>query len=502
MPRIMRRFMASTALVLIAPAAFAELSADDVWSDWKTYISGLGYSVTGQETRAGDVLTVTGVAITSGDASLGGGSISMDRVVLTERADGTVTVALPTVMPFEMATPNDTGSITRVSADYRQTGLSIVASGTPNDLQYDYSAQTVSLESTGFEVNGQVLPAQSNAFVITLDDIAGTTDMVLDAHRRYTQDMEIGAARYALKASDAASGGSSDMSGQMQSVTFDGQSTLPLRAVDTNNVEAMLAAGFTAGGTFNYAANALTLNVTSPTGPSDASVIGQSGRIGVTLGPDGLTYDAAQDDMQVEMTSPQFPLPINFNVAQTAMNIAMPIRKSEAPDDFALGFTLDGFTMSDMLWGLFDPGGQLPRDPATIALDLAGKARLMFNFLDPSVAAEIDPGTAPAEIDKLDINRMQITVAGAELVGNGAFEFDNSAEGAPKPEGAVDLTLTGANGLIDKLVAGGLLPEEQAMGARMMMGLLAVPGNAPDTLNSKIEINDQGHVMANGQRIQ
>ena len=48
----------------------------------------------------------------------------------------------------------------------------------------------------------------------------------------------------------------------------------------------------------------------------------------------------------------------------------------------------------------------------------------------------------------------------------------------------------------------GLLPEDQAMGARMMMGLLAVPGEAPDTLNSKIEINEQGHVLANGQRIQ
>jgi hypothetical protein len=55
---------------------------------------------------------------------------------------------------------------------------------------------------------------------------------------------------------------------------------------------------------------------------------------------------------------------------------------------------------------------------------------------------------------------------------------------------------------LDKLVLMGLLPEEQAMGARMMMGLFAVPGGAEDTLTSKIEINDEGHVLANGQRIQ
>ena len=72
----------------------------------------------------------------------------------------------------------------------------------------------------------------------------------------------------------------------------------------------------------------------------------------------------------------------------------------------------------------------------------------------------------------------------------------------PKPTGAVDLKLVGGNGQLDKLVTMGMLPDEQAMGARMMMGLFAVPGDAPDTLNSKIEINDEGHVLANGQRIQ
>lgn len=74
--------------------------------------------------------------------------------------------------------------------------------------------------------------------------------------------------------------------------------------------------------------------------------------------------------------------------------------------------------------------------------------------------------------------------------------------GVPQPVGGIDLTLVGGNALIDKLVAVGLVPEQQAMGARMMLGLLAVPGDTPDTLNSKIEINEMGHILANGQRIQ
>jgi hypothetical protein len=35
-----------------------------------------------------------------------------------------------------------------------------------------------------------------------------------------------------------------------------------------------------------------------------------------------------------------------------------------------------------------------------------------------------------------------------------------------------------------------------------MMGLFARPGEGPDSLVSKIEVNAQGHVLANGQRIQ
>jgi len=55
---------------------------------------------------------------------------------------------------------------------------------------------------------------------------------------------------------------------------------------------------------------------------------------------------------------------------------------------------------------------------------------------------------------------------------------------------------------MDKLVQMGLLPQEQAMGARMMMGLFARPGEGPDSLTSTLEINAEGHILANGQRIQ
>ena len=54
---------------------------------------------------------------------------------------------------------------------------------------------------------------------------------------------------------------------------------------------------------------------------------------------------------------------------------------------------------------------------------------------------------------------------------------------------------------LDKLIEMGLVSDQDAMGARMMMSMFAVPGSEPDTLSSTIEVNEQGHVLANGQRI-
>ena len=88
----------------------------------------------------------------------------------------------------------------------------------------------------------------------------------------------------------------------------------------------------------------------------------------------------------------------------------------------------------------------------------------------------------------------------SELTGDGDFTFNNEM-GIPVPAGVMNMMLTGGNGLLDTLVAMGLVPEEQAMGARMMMGLFARPGDGEDTLVSTIEVNEDGSVLANGQRI-
>jgi hypothetical protein len=54
---------------------------------------------------------------------------------------------------------------------------------------------------------------------------------------------------------------------------------------------------------------------------------------------------------------------------------------------------------------------------------------------------------------------------------------------------------------LDTLVAMGFIPEDQVMGARMMLAMFAKPGETPDSLVSTIEFKDGG-LFANGQQLQ
>ena len=87
----------------------------------------------------------------------------------------------------------------------------------------------------------------------------------------------------------------------------------------------------------------------------------------------------------------------------------------------------------------------------------------------------------------------------------GAFTLDNSDletfDGFPATDGAATVTLKGFDPLLDTLIAMGLVPEDQAGMARMMLGGFAQRDDE-GTYTSDIEIDGEtGQITANGQRI-
>ena len=77
----------------------------------------------------------------------------------------------------------------------------------------------------------------------------------------------------------------------------------------------------------------------------------------------------------------------------------MPVSKSDAPQDFAFLTKVVDLTVSEDIWGLFDPGASLSRDPATFILDTKGSGFWNQDIMEPGV--DIDTIEAPGELHGL-----------------------------------------------------------------------------------------------------
>ena len=141
------KFAWSAAFLVLAAPASAELSAEDVWSDWQAYVAGFGYRITGESRQNGAELSISEVEVTGGIAGAGdGATMQISSLLFTENADGTVTIAFPEVMPIEVTTTGIDGLQTKTSMTYQQDGLIMSASGTATASQCSHHPASNSLQ--------------------------------------------------------------------------------------------------------------------------------------------------------------------------------------------------------------------------------------------------------------------------------------------------------------------------------------------------------------------
>lgn len=492
--------------MLLSSAAWADLTSAQVWGDWRQYMQGMGYDITATETENSGTLTISDLTLnfpmpeTDGTVKLAIGTIDF-----VQNNDGSVAVVMPASLPLQISASGNNGDPDfTMNLSYTQSDHTIMVSGTAEAMTYDYDAGTIGLTLDQLVVDGESFGAENARLNIAGTDLTSSTTMTIGDMRGYEQTGQIGGLTYDLFVNNPKESGQLEMKGGMADLSLEGNGMIPLEIVDAADMGAMIKAGFDVAGRITFGAGHTNVDFQDPTeGNFTATTSSDGGELSVEMGQGGLIYAGGQDGLKVSVKVADLPFPIDLSMAKGAFNLAMPVVKSDDPQNFAFGITLGDFVMSDMIWGIFDPTGQLPRDPATIELDLTGQAKLLVDYLDPEAAAQL--AGPPGEVNTLAVNTLVVDAAGARLEGQGDVNFDNTDlttfPGMPKPVGVVNLSLAGGNGLLDKLVAMGLLPDEQAMGARMMMGLFAVPGDTPDTLNSKIEFTQDGQVLANGQRI-
>jgi len=496
-------------LSLCATSAFADLTAPQVWGDWRGYMEGMGYTVTATEITADDRLTVSDIAVQiQGGADIESMVVRLGPVDFVETDNGAVEIVMPDKMPMIIdITPKGPQPQTHVALTYTQDGQSMIASGDAGAMAYTYSADSFGLSLTELKMGGDAFDSESAKFSLMGTNVNALTDVTVGDTRHYAQELTIGTANYDIAFKSPEGAEAMKMNATFQDTSFKGSTTLPKDGISqVDSIAPLLAAGFAFDGTFDTKASETKMEVTSDEGTTKVKTGASSSTATVAMGTDGVTYDVGTTDVQIGAEIAGLPFPLFAQMAKSGFQLHAPVSKSDAPQDFSFGFDMTDFTMSDIIWALFDPENQLPRDPATIAVGLSGKAKILSDFLDPQKMEQLAlTGETPAELHALKIDRLTVDAVGAKINATGDVAFDNSDKstlpGIPKPVGDINIDVAGANALLDKLVAMGLLPTEQVLGARMMLGVFAVPGDAPDTLKSKIEFTDQGQILANGQRL-
>jgi hypothetical protein len=486
--------------VLAAPA-MADVTAADVWANQQTYYGAMGIALNG--TLSGDQVTnpEINVILPMGVASF---QIVTDDVTMADNGDGTVSITYPSPMAISIAGGlKDEGSFT---ADMIMThdGYAITASGDPDDITYEIDAQNMRLEFNEVSMGGADAPKLSIEGFVNLASWVGTAQVTEGNLITRSSNFETGVTDVDFMfAIDDVQSRSTQTTQPLATV---GSVSLPVGGSNIMNLSEAVRNGLsfvfeTQGGASTSTAettmNGDVINSQSTTaGPQTASF---------SFDEDGLKAIGEGSDFQMVMNDPLiFPGDLEFGIEQLTMNYDVPLNASEETQDFRIATSLQGVTLGDTIWNLFDPAGQLPRDPAEVSFDVTGNGTNGTDLLD-FIAMSQSFAPPMIEIDDVTIENLRISAAGAEATATGAMTFDwtdfQTIPGIARPEGQVTVNLNGANGLMDKLAAMGIIPEEELMMPRMMLGMFATPVG-DDMLETVLEVNSEGHVLANGQRLQ
>lgn len=496
-----QKLAVSAMALLVAGPALADVTAQQVWDDWKAQMAVYGESglTIGSETYEGGALTVTdlGFEVAGEDGSTASGNLP--ELLFTENGDGTVSITMSEEYPITISTPAnaETGSgPSEVALALRQSGMVLTASGDPGALTYDLSAARYALELDSVREAGAEVPAEA---LFAFNDITGSYTSTAGTMREIAYDLAAASMDLLVDATNPEDSSKIMVSGKVGEVAMQATMTMPLDpAADP---EMMMMNGFAMEGGYTTGGGQYIFEFADASGPTNGTFSTETGALNFRFSKDAIAYDASATNVALNATSAAMPIPIDASIGEYGFNLEMPMSRTEAPAPWALGLSLRDLALNEEVWAIFDPEAVLPRDPATVAVDLAGTATLLFDVMDPAQAEAMSSAPMPAQVDSVEINEFSLAFGGASVSGTGSFTLDNTDmttfPGMPRPTGAVDLQLNGVKGLINNLVTIGIVPQEQVMMAMGMLGAFATE-TAPDQLTSRIEATEDGRVLVNG----
>ena len=493
----MNSYLAAPALALLmSGTAHAALTADQVWQSWKDAGALVGLTVSAAtENNAGGVLTLNGVSI----APEGVAGVTISDMILTEQSDGTVAIAPGADIGVAMS--GDAEGSVKLTHD----GLTITAREADGGMAYDYAAAKLDVvydtSYPGTSFDGSEAPKVSASGTVGFNNLAGTYSDTPGTNRTFGLDIKADTLAYTTTSDDPGmemkQTSTSETAGIEMSMDFALPSTIALASVaSAADFTTALNEGMSFTLTTKQGESKGTMKQESDFMPMDLVMDAGGGEGTVLFNKDTFSIKSQAAGLNIEAGPGMMPVPVKVTAGPMEFDMTSPVIATEAAGDYSFVLKLADFSLNEEAWAMFDPQAALPRDAAQIAIDISGKTKIDLPGLITAEESGVQPPIPAPE--SLNITELGLKVAGAALAGTGAFTFDNSM-GIPMPLGEANVTVTGANALIDGLIKVGIISEDDAMGARMMMGMFMVPGANADELTSKIEAKEGMQILVNGQ---
>lgn len=545
--------MTSSVLALAAMSApvFADVTPEQVWQSWVEYYQSVGYTVTdGGQNKAGSTLTLKDVSI-AGGAEGTSVKLKLPQVVLSDEGGGKVKTVFADTVTTDVSGTDADGVAFDVPLTIAMPGNSMITSGAPEDMTHSFDYPTLDVSLATVTTGGEQKPMPIK---ISIADTTGSYHFVAGSPDKYDYDMKSGAVTFEGNIADE-NEGHATFSGAIDGFETTGtMAAISAMADAEQDINAALKAGLAMDGSLKVGPLSAVFDFSGK--DADDQPQNNSGKMsgkGFTgtfgMSKDGMSYKSAAEGVSAEMTTSDVPFPITYAIENAGFDLLMPLMQADDPQPFKLSYNLTGLTIGDQIWAMFDPEAKLPRDPASIEVDLSGLAHVQDDLLDPATLAAADDAgaddsamdgedtTAPADDTdsatadgvapdaaaddaeamadadamadeptpfmpvEVAINKFALSLLGAKVNATGELKAPEDGD-IGTPLGAVHAEMEGVNALIDKLVAMGALPQDQLMGVRMMLGLFTKPvdGDA-NKLTTDLEFKEGGAIFANGQQI-
>ena len=499
------------ALCAMSAPAFADLTPREAWDAIHTTMEGYGGEITVTETEENGTLSISDMtfafAIPEENMTV---EVTYPEIVFDDNGDGAVLLTMPETSELSLRIFDGDGQVFEAVLEQSASEFSAVISGAQDDLVYSVDSGVLSYRLTHAVITDlgediTLAPDMLNAS-FEIGPITGNSSLTSkDGMWQNEQDFSYGNVTYdlAFKAPEDRMQGT--IKGFINDLSITAITTFS-EGLNTMGAADIFKSGLMLDMALSYGVSGAEFMMDEQGKQVEGSYSDEGVSYELAFAPESLHFDARSKSTNIEVQGPDLPMPMEFSVGEAGFGMTMPLGKAETPQKASLHFNLTDYSFPELLWSMFDPMGNLPHEPATIALAVDAEITPLVDlFNEADMMAMQMEGNLPALLHSVTLKELLVSAVGGEITGEGGFAFDNSDlesfDGMPRPEGAISFNISGANGLLDSLVKMGLIPEDDVMGMRMMMAMFTVPGDEPDTMSTKLEVNPEGHVLANGQRL-